>query len=60
MSPIGDISAGRERPSVAEIAELTARLRRLTRAGVSADPAEREAFLVAKRELLARIEEADR
>jgi hypothetical protein len=45
-------------PTVSEIAELTARLRRLTRAGASADPAEREGFLAAKREILARIEEA--
>lgn len=46
--------------TVREIADLTARLRRITQAGPAADPAEREAFLVAKRELLARIEEASR
>jgi hypothetical protein len=45
---------------VAEIAELTAQLRRMTKAGSSADPAERAAYLAAKREILARIEEANR
>lgn len=47
-------------PTVKEIAELTARLRRITEAGSDVDPAEREAALAAKRELLARIEEATR
>lgn len=47
-------------PTVQEIAELTARLRRLAQAGPAVDPAEREAFLTDKRELLARIEEATR
>jgi hypothetical protein len=42
--------------TVQEIAELTARLRRLTELGSAADPSEREAFLASKRELLARIE----
>lgn len=47
-------------PTVKEIAELTARLRRISQAGPAADPAERDAFLTDKRELLARIEEATR
>jgi hypothetical protein len=47
-------------PSVQEIAEVTAELRRVLELGSAADPAEREAVLAAKRELLARIEEADR
>jgi hypothetical protein len=41
---------------VAEIADLTRRLRRVEQAGPAADPGEREEFLAAKRELLARIE----
>lgn len=45
-------------PKVAEIAELVAELRRITEAGSTVDPAERAAFLVAKRDLLARIEAA--
>lgn len=47
-----------EPPTVSEVAGLLRELRRLTEAGVSADPAEREAFLAAKRDLLARIEAA--
>jgi hypothetical protein len=47
----------RTEPTVAEIAALTAELRRLSNLGRDADPAEREAFLVRKRELLGRIEE---
>lgn len=47
-------------PSIREIAELTARLRRLSTAGRDADPAERAAFLVEKDALLARIEESAR
>lgn len=42
-------------PTVAEIADLTRRLRGLTTAGRDADPAERAAFLADKRALLARI-----
>jgi hypothetical protein len=45
---------------VEEIAELTVRLRRITDLGPAADPAERAAFLAAKRQLLARIAEAGR
>lgn len=47
--------------SVAEIAELTARLRRLSDAGARADPDERAAFLADKQALLDRIaaEQAD-
>lgn len=43
-------------PTVREIAELAAWLRRITEAGPAVDPAERAAYLAAKRELLARIE----
>lgn len=45
-------------PSIREIAELTARLRRLSAAGRDADPNEREAFLADKDALIARIENA--
>ncbi len=45
-------------PTVAEIAALTARLRRLSVAGRDADPAERAAFLADKDALLARIIDA--
>ena len=45
-------------PSIREIAELTARLRRLSAAGRDADPAERAAFLADKDALIARIEAA--
>jgi hypothetical protein len=47
-------------PSIREIAELTARLRRLSTAGRDADPAERAAFLADKDALIARIEAATR
>ena len=47
-------------PSIREIAELTARLRRLSTAGRAADPAERAAFLADKDALIARIETATR
>lgn len=50
---------GQDRPTVHEVAELVRRLRRLSELGPDADPAERDAVLAAKRELLARIEEAD-
>lgn len=46
-------------PSVAEIAELTSWLRRITEAGPAVDPAEREAYMKAKRALLSRIEGAE-
>ena len=46
-------------PSIREVAELTARLRRLT-AGRDADPAERAAFLADKDALIERITTADR
>lgn len=49
-----------ESPTVSEVAELVRELRRLTRAGVGADPVEREVFLTAKRELLDRIEASQR
>lgn len=52
------VSTDTARVSAADIAELTARLRRITQAGPAVEPAEREAFLFAKRELLARIEAA--
>ncbi|MEJ3652040.1 hypothetical protein WEH80_03385 [Actinomycetes bacterium KLBMP 9759] len=42
-------------PSVAEIAALTTRLRELSTAGSTADPAARAAFLADKQELLDRI-----
>ncbi len=45
-------------PSIAEIAALTARLRDLTSAGASADPAARAAFLADKDALIARIDAA--
>lgn len=44
------------RPSIAEIAALTARLRELSQAGAAADPAEVDDFLADKRELLDRID----
>ncbi len=44
-----------DRPSVAEIAALTARLRALSNAGAAADPAERARFLADKDALLDRI-----
>jgi hypothetical protein len=47
-------------PSVAEIAELTARLRALSAAGSAADPAERAAFLADKQALLDRIHAGER
>ena len=45
-------------PSIREIAELTARLRRLSAAGRNVDPAERAAFLSDKDALIARIKAA--
>lgn len=47
-------------PTPREIADLMARIRRLSDLGTAADPSEREAVLAAKRELLARIEGATR
>ena len=49
-------------PSIREITELTARLRRLSAAGRDADPAERAAFLADKDALIERItvNQADR
>jgi hypothetical protein len=55
--PIPDRTSDRP-PSVAEIAALTRRLRELSTAGRSADPAARGAFLADKHALLARIEHA--
>lgn len=46
-------------PSVAEIAALTARLRRLSDAGTRADDGDREAFLADKNALLDRIAAAE-
>jgi hypothetical protein len=43
-------------PTVQEIAEVTARLRRIQQLGAAADPVERAAAIEAKRDLLARIE----
>ena len=54
------MAARDEVPSVREIAELTARLRRLSAAGRYADPAERAAVLADKDALIARIEVANR
>lgn len=54
--PAGQIPRTSSRVSVHEIAELTARLRRITEAGQDSDPVEREAYLAAKRELIERIE----
>jgi hypothetical protein len=51
------MSAG---PTIAEIAEMTRELQRLTRLGRDADPAELAAYQARKREVLARIEEANR
>lgn len=42
-------------PSIREITELTARLRRLSAAGRDAEPAERAAFLAEKDALIERI-----
>jgi len=47
-------------PSVAEITELTRRLRTLTTSARTADPAERAAFLADKADLIARITVAHR
>ena len=47
-------------PSFREVADLVARLRRLTAAGRDADPAEQAAFLADKDALIARITIADR
>jgi len=44
-------------PTAAEIAEVTARLRRVLEQGSAADPDERAAAIEAKQALLARIEE---
>jgi hypothetical protein len=44
--------------SVAEIADLLARARRLTRARATAEATERAAYLAAKADLLARIDQA--
>ncbi len=49
----GGATGGKGRPSVAEVAALTRRLRTVSRPG--ADPAERAAFLADKAALLARI-----
>jgi predicted RNA-binding Zn ribbon-like protein len=48
-----------EQPSIREIADLTARLQRLSAAGRDADPADRVAFLADKDALIARITTAD-
>lgn len=50
---------GDDRPSVAEIAALTRRLRELSAPGRTVDPRERAAFLADKDALLARITDAD-
>lgn len=47
-------------PSVREVTGLLRELRRITRQGAEADPADREAFLERKREILERIERAQR
>ncbi|MDT0348136.1 hypothetical protein [Pseudonocardia charpentierae] len=49
-----------EAPSIREIAELTARLRRLSAAGPDADPVERAEFLADNHALLDRIDAANR
>ena len=54
------MAARDDTPSIREITELTARLRRLSSAGRDADPAERVAFLADKDALIARIESANR
>lgn len=51
---------GHGSPSVREVTELLRELRRLTGQGPGADPVEREAFLERKRDILARIERAER
>lgn len=48
-----------DRPTIAEIAALTRRLRELSAQGRDADPAERAAFLAEKDALLARIVDTD-
>ncbi|WP_300010946.1 hypothetical protein [Pseudonocardia sp.] len=48
-----------DRPTIAEVAALTRRLRELSAQGRAADPAERAAFLAEKDALLARIVDAD-
>ncbi len=53
------MAARDNKPSIREIADLTARLRRLSAAGRDADPAERAAFLADKDALIARIEAAN-
>jgi hypothetical protein len=52
-------NTGRDVPSVAEIAALTARLRDLSHRGAAASDQERAAFLADKDALLARIPDAD-
>jgi hypothetical protein len=42
-------------PSAAQIADLLAWARRLTQTGLTADPADRAAYLAAKADLLTRI-----
>jgi hypothetical protein len=54
------MAAHDDAPSIREIAELTARLRRLSTAGRDADPAERAAFPADMDALIARIEAANR
>ena len=54
------MAARDDTPSIREITELTARLRRLSSAGRDADPAERAAFLADKDALIDRIETANR
>lgn len=48
----------RDPPTIAEIAELTARLRRLSALGAAADDRELAAFLADRDALLARIDDA--
>lgn len=56
----GGRAAASGSPTVAEVAALTARLRRFTAAGAGADQAEREAFLADKHALLDRIAASER
>jgi hypothetical protein len=50
------MTAERNAPTIRETADLIAHLRRLQRLGAAADPADRDAVLATKWELLARIE----
>jgi hypothetical protein len=60
VTPTGTPAVPPDPPSIREITELTARLRRLSAAGRDADPTDRAAFLADKNALIERITTADR